>query len=70
MQTAIVYTARERVRALMDDTREWLIELLRTTEIDEFGGRKKTAGDLYLPHVFEKFADRLIKSGVRIVRKG
>ena len=60
----------ERVRVPMDDTREWLIELLKTTAIDEFGGRKKTAGALYLPHVFEKFADRLIKSGVRLCGKG
>ena len=54
----------------MDDTREWLIELLRTTVICNIDGRNKKADDLYLPHVFEKFADRLIKSGVRVVRKG
>lgn len=54
----------------MDDTREWLIELLKTTEICNMGGSKKYANDLYLPHVFEKFADNLIKNGVGIVRKG
>lgn len=52
----------------MDDTRERLIELLKTTEICNIGGRKKFAGDLYLPHVFEKFADRLIKNGARLDR--
>ena len=54
----------------MDDTREWLIELLKTTVIAEFDGRKLKAGDLYLPHVFEKFADNLIKNGAGFVRKG
>lgn len=54
----------------MGDTREQLIEILKTTVIDEFDGRKLKAGDLYLPHVFEKFADCLIKNGARLERKG
>ena len=47
-----------------------MIELLKTTEICNIGGRKQFANDLYLPHVFEKFADHLIKNGVGFVRKG
>ena len=54
----------------MDDTRERFIELLKTTEICNMGGSRKYANDLYLPHVFEKFADNLIKNGVGFVRKG
>ena len=50
--------------------RDKLIELLKTTEICNIGGCKLFAKDLYLPHVFEKFADQLIKNGVGFVRRG